>query len=164
MLQAMMLKMGAGKISYHNSRTKSTHRTILSLDYVENRLLLLRFRYKIYYYYVSSLSNINRDLYAKILQMLDTLVAQLSTEERNFVFAIPPPEEPIPEMFEESGVVFKVVVKRIVGFSHFIITNIKSNYIFETGLVYTFDLSDSTNLNTAFCLSLEQDGVAYDCR
>ena len=82
MLQAMMLKMGSGKISYHNSRTKSTHRTILSLDYIENRLLLLRFRYKLYYYYVSSLSNINRDLYAKILQMLDTLVAQLSTEER----------------------------------------------------------------------------------
>jgi hypothetical protein len=164
MLQAMMLKMGSGKISYHNSRTKSTHRTILSLDYIENRLLLLRFRYKLYYYYVSSLSNINRDLYAKILQMLDTLLAQLTTEERNLVFAIPPPEEPIPEMFEESGIVFKIVVKRIVGFSHFIITNIKSNYIFETGLVYTFDLSDHTNLNTAFCLSLEQDGVAYDCR
>jgi hypothetical protein len=67
-------------------------------------------------------------------------------------------------LFEDSGIVFKVVVKRIVGFSHFIITNIKNNYIFETGLFYTFDLSDSTNLNTAFCLSLEQDGVAYDCR
>ena len=164
MLKAMMLKMGNGKISYHNSRTKSTHTTIMSLNYIENRLLLFRYKYKLYYHYVKTLSNINKDTYAKILQMLDTLISQLSTEERNIVFNTPPPEPPIPETFEDSGIVFKVVTKRIANFSYFIIINIKNNYIFETGLFYTFDLSDPTNLGTAFCLSLNKDSVAYDCR
>lgn len=164
MLQAMMLKLKGGKISYHNSRTKSTHTTILSLNYIENRLLLLRFRYRLYAYYVNSLSNVNRTLFAKIVQMVDTLVTQLTPEERNIVFDTVPPDPPIPEVFEESGIVFKVVAKRIVGFSYFILTNIKNNYVFETGKSYTFDLSDPTQVGTAFCLSLEKDGVAYDCR
>jgi hypothetical protein len=164
MLKAMMLKMGSGKISYHNSRTRSTHTIIMSLDYLENRLLLLRYRYKLYYHYVKTLSNINRDLYSKILQMLDTLVEQLTTDERNIVFDTPPPEPPIPETYEDSGIVFKVVVKRLKQFSYFILINIKNSYIFETGLFYTFDVSDPTNLGAAFCVSLEKDGIAYDCR
>jgi len=164
MLKAMMLKLGGTKISYHNSRTKSTHTTILSLNYVENRLLLLRFRYRLYYHYITTLSNIDKTIYAQILQMLDTLVAQLSPQERDIVFEIAPPEPPVPEEFIDSGVVFKVVVKRITQFAYFILTNIKSNYIFETGVFYTFDLSSPTNLGTAFCVSLEKDGVAYDCR
>lgn len=164
MLRAMMLKLGGGKISYHNSRTKSTHTTIMSLNYLENRLLLLRFRYRLYYHYVTSLSNINKTIYAQILQMLDTLVAQLTPYERDLVFETVPPEPPVPEEFEDSGVVFKVVVKRITKFAYFILTNIKSNYIFETGVSYTFDLSSPTNLGTAFCVSLEKDGIAYDCR
>ena len=164
MLKAMMLKMGGGKISYHNSRTKSTHRTIISLNYIDNRLLLLRYKYKLYFHYVKSLSSINKDLYFKVLQMLDILIAQLTPDERNIVFDTIPPEEPIEETFEDSGVVFNIVSKRIVQFSYFIITNIKTNYVFETGLFYTFDLSDPTNIGTRFCLSLNKDGVAYDCR
>jgi hypothetical protein len=164
MLKAMMLKMGSGKISYHNSRTRNTHTIIMSLNYVDNRLLLLRYKYKLYFHYVKTLSNINKDLYAKILLMLDTLVADLSQDERNIVFDTPPPDPPIPEDFEDSGIVFKVITKRLRQFSYFILINIKNSYIFETGLFYTFDLSDPSNLGTAFCVSLEKDGVSYDCR
>ena len=164
MLQAMMLKKGGAKISYHNSRTRSTHTTIMSLNYLENRLLLLSFKFKLYQHYITTLSNINRDLYAKILQMLDTLVANLTQQERDIVFDTVPIVIETPELFDESGVVFKVVAKRIRGFSYFIVTNINNSYSFDTGLIYTFDLSDPTNLGTTFCLSLKKDSVAYDCR
>ena len=135
MLQAMMLKKGGAKISYHNSRTRSTHTTIMSLNYLENRLLLLSFKFKLYQHYITTLSNINRDLYAKILQMLDTLVANLTQQERDIVFDTVPIVIETPELFDESGVVFKVVAKRIRGFSYFIVTNINNSYSFDTGLI-----------------------------
>lgn len=162
--QAMMIR-NHKKITYNNSRVKTIYNQMLGLDYVLNRGLLFRFKYKLYTRYLNELiyGNITQQMKMDLNNMLGVLVSSLTLTEYNFVFEIAPPEpEVVPDIILDSGFTFQVVNRVLPSRVYFMIKNITSNFLLEPLQYYTFDLSDPSNLQTRFSLSeVEYSGIPY---
>lgn len=163
MLQAQALKLKTNsKIIYKNTRLHSIYKTILSLNYYENKSLLIRYKYKLYKRYFDDIQNVTQSVRNAMNIMLFTIKSQLSTEEYNIVFDIVVviPEIKV-ESFINSNYIFYVVTRILSNVSYFIIKNITDTFVFQPGYSYTFDLSDPTNVGTKFSLSANIDGISY---
>ena len=153
-IQAKMLKTNT-KIAYQNTRTKTVYESILGLNYVTNRNLLLQYRHTAYMKYVSTLLDGPQPIRVKqeISTMLSIIVSSLTVLEYNYVFNIVVPEKTVDEMIVDSNVTFYVVQRVLGKRSYFIFKNLPANYFLEPGFYYTFDLSDQSNLGSRLSFS-----------
>ena len=72
MLMAKMIQNGKS-INYANSQTTTLYKTILSLDYVENKKLLLLLKYKIYTRYLNHLITCSKHNSHAIIKMKEEI-------------------------------------------------------------------------------------------
>ena len=87
MLLSKMIQSGRS-INYANSETATFYKIILSLDYVANKKLLLRLKYKLYTKYFNQLISCGKPNLHNIIKMKDDIIANLTPEEYNIVFEI----------------------------------------------------------------------------
>ena len=164
MLQAQMIKLNGRKgIPIVNSRTETIYRDIYEMDFNKNKRILLLFRYSLYMRYFNGIANcsIGKDYVKKLNTMLQDIIASLTEEEYNIVFniVIPPPPPTIEDDNITTDYTFYVITYTTpANVKQFIIKNMKPNFIIDTGKIYTFDLSDPTNIGSRFCLSNEMNG------
>ena len=155
MLLSKMIQSGRS-INYANSETATFYKIILSLDYVANKKLLLRLKYKLYMRYFNQLISCGKPNLHDIIKMKDDIIANLNAEEYNIVFEI------------NTDVIVETVLNTIItktfyitidaNRKFFLIKNYNGEYIRPYNS-YEFNLEDPSNLNTKFCLSQKQDGV-----
>ena len=163
MLQAQALKLKTNaKIIYKNSRIQSIYRTILSLNYYDNKELLIKYKYKLYKKYFDDIENVTKSVKDNMNLMLTTIIGQLSTIEYNLVFEIIIVDPLVEvETFIDSGYIFYVVTRVLSNVSYFIVKNIIDIFEFQPTYSYVFDLSDPTNKGTKFALSYKTDGISH---
>jgi len=155
MLLSKMIQNGRS-INYANSETATLYKTILSLDYVANKNLLLRLKYKLYIRYFNQLISCGKPNLYKIIKMKDDIIANLTQEEYNIVFEIKI-DIAVDEVISTTILqTFYITVDANRKF--FLIKNYNGEYIRPYNS-YEFNLEDPTNLNTKFCLSQIQNGV-----
>lgn len=155
MLLSKMIQSGRS-INYANSETATFYKIILSLDYVANKKLLLRLKYKLYTKYFNQLISCGKPNLHNIIKMKDDIIANLTPEEYNIVFEI------------NTDVIVETVINTIITKTFyiavdanrrfFLIKNYNGEYIRPFNS-YEFNLEDPSNLNTKFCLSQIQNGV-----
>lgn len=162
MLQAKMIRLRKS-ISYDTVRTCITipkevdlyaneyYKTILSLNYEGNKELLLILKNKFYMVYFNNLiSDPNYNSQVVLLQnMLTTILTGLSLQEKELVYNI------------TITKVFYVVALFKTSNPYFIIKNYIQDSL-DPDLVYEFNLEDPSNLNTKFCLSINQNKIPVD--
>ena len=161
MIQAQALKQNKNsKLVYKNTRLESIYRSILGLDYQENKRLLLLYKYKLYKRYFDNLQNITYDVRLKLNEMLTVIISGLTEYEYNLVYDIVTTTTVVvTETFTPYQYTFYVMTRVLSNMSYFIIKNINDTFTFEPGYSYVFDLSDPTNYGTRFALSKVKDGV-----
>jgi len=155
MLLSKMIQTGRS-INYANSETATFYKIILSLDYVANKKLLLRLKYKLYTRYFNQLISCGKPNLHNIIKMKDDIIANLTLEEYNIVFEI------------NTDVIIETVINTIItktfyitvdaNRKFFLIKNYNGEYIQPLNS-YEFNLEDPSNLNTKFCLSQLQNRV-----
>lgn len=155
MLMAKMIQNGKS-INYANSQTTTLYKTILSLDYVENKKLLLLLKYKIYTRYLNHLITCSKHNSHAIIKMKEDIIANLTTEEYNIVFEIK--TETIVDTVINTIIVKTFYITVDANKKFFLIKNYSGEYIRPYNS-YEFNLEDPSNLNTKFCLSQIQNGV-----
>jgi hypothetical protein len=155
MLLSKMIQNGKS-INYANSQTATFYKTILSLDYVANKKLLLILKYKLYMRYLNQLISCGKHNSHDIIRMKEEIIENLTTEEYNIVFEI------------NTDVVVDVVINTKISKTFyisvdanrkfFLIKNYSGEYLrpFDS---YEFNLEDPSNLNTKFCLSQKQNNI-----
>lgn len=155
MLISKMIRSGKS-INYANSQTESIYKTILSLDYVANKNLLLLLKYKLYMKYVGQVISCGKYNSQKIYEMIDYILANLTPEEYKIVYDIVDAITPdVPDILPITKI-FYVVVD--INQSIFIIKNYTGDFMVPNN-AYEFNLEDPSNLNTKFCLSQEKTGT-----
>lgn len=163
-IQADMIRTHT-KLTYDNSRLKTTYNFMLGLDYVINRNLLFKYKYKLYTRYLNNLLQGNITVKKKddLYNMLDELVSSLTIPEYNFVFELtPPPPVVIPDIIVDSNYTFYVIQRIMPDRKYFIIKNLNTNFLLEPLTFYTFDVSDPSNLNTKLSFSDDKySGIPY---
>ena len=161
MIQAQALKQNKNsKLVYKNTRVESIYRSILGLDYQENKRLLLLYKYKLYKKYFDDLQNITYDVRLKLNEMLTVIISGLTEYEYNLVYNIVTTTTVVvTETFTPYQYTFYVMTRVLSNMSYFIIKNINDTFTFEPGYSYVFDLSDPTNYDTKFALSKLKDGI-----
>jgi hypothetical protein len=156
MLISQMVRNGKS-INYANSQTATIYKTILSLDYVANKNLLLLLRYTLYMKYVSKLISCGKYNSQEIYDMIDYILANLTPEEYKIVYNIidepPPPDASLIPPIKKT---FYVVVD--INQTIFVIKNYTGEYMVPNN-AYEFNLEDPSNLNTKFCLSQEKTTI-----
>lgn len=155
MLISKMIKNGK-TINYANSQTEHIYKTILSLDYVANKKLLLLLKYKLYMKYVAQSVSCSKPISNKIYEMIDYILANLTLEEYNIVFDIQPNIIISRNTNKTIKQIFHVVVD--INESIFIIKNYGGEFMIPFN-TYQFNLEDPSNLNTKFCLSQSDSGI-----
>jgi len=154
-------------INYSNSQTASIYKTILSLDYDSNKKLLLLLKYILYMKYFKQLmscGNYNSEI---LNLMIETIITNLTTDEYNIAFDIKKTIDSssnivINESQNKITKTFYVTVD--INKQFFLIKNYNGEYI-ELNKSYEFNLEDPSNLNTQFCLSINESGtpIKVDC-
>uniref|UniRef100_A0A6C0ES48 Uncharacterized protein n=1 Tax=viral metagenome TaxID=1070528 RepID=A0A6C0ES48_9ZZZZ len=162
MLISQMLR-SRTNISYDNSRTSSYYITILSLDYANNKALLLILKYKVYMLYFNKLVSCGKTgkQIADLYDMIESILGNLTTEEYNIVYGITTKDITIVTSSLTITKVFYVVTMLITNNPYFIIKNYQGEYL-SAFLNYEFNLEDPSNLNTKFCLSINKDGTPFN--
>jgi hypothetical protein len=165
MLQAQALKLKTNaKIVYKNSRIQSIYRTILSLNYYDNKDLLIKYKYKLYKRYFDDIQNVSQSVKDGMQLMLTNIITNLKKNpfEYNLVFEINIVEPVVEvETYIDSKLIFYVMTRVLSNVSYFIIKNITQIFVFEPGYSYVFDLSDPSNIGTKFGLSDKMDGISH---
>lgn len=165
MLQAQALKLKTNsKIVYKNSRIQTIYKTILSLNYYDNKQLLIKYKYTLYKRYFDEIQNVTKSVKDAMDLMLTNIINDLKKNifEYNLVFEITVVEPVLEvETFINSNYIFYVVTRILSNVSYFIIKNITDIFQFEPGYSYVFDLSHPTNIGTKFSLSDEKDGISH---
>ena len=165
MLQAQALKLkNNSKIIYKNSRIQTIYKTILSLNYYDNKQLLIKYKYKLYKRYFDDIQNVSKSVKDGMDLMLTNIITDLKKIpfEYNLVFEITVVEPVVEvETFTDSGLIFYVVTRVLSNVSYFIIKNIIDIFEFQPTYSYVFDLSDPTNVGTKFALSDNTDGISH---
>ena len=155
MLNAKMIQNGRS-INAANSQIATFYKTILSLDYVANKKLLLILKYKLYMKYLNQLISCGKQNSHDIIRMKEDIIANLTPEEYNLVFEI------VIDISENIAIDLTIVKTFYVSVDaytkFFLIKNYAGEYIrpFNT---YEFNLEDPSNLNTKFCLSQKENGI-----
>ena len=165
MLQAQALKLKAkSNILYKNSRVHSIYKIILSLNYYDNKQLLIKYKYKLYKRYFDDIQNVSKSIKDSMDLMLTEIISELKKNifEYNLVFEIKI-DEPVleRETYTSSGYIFYVVTRVLSNTRYFIIKNITEIFELEPGYSYVFDLSHPSNIGTKFALSYKTDGVIH---
>lgn len=155
MLLSKMIQSGRS-INYANSETATFYQIILSLDYVANKKLLLRLKYKLYMRYFNQLISCGKPNLHAIIKMKDDIIANLTPEEYNIVFEVN--TEVIVEKVINTIITKTFYVTVDVNRKFFLIKNYNGEYIRPYNS-YEFNLEDPSNLNTQFCLSQRQSSV-----
>jgi hypothetical protein len=155
MLMAKMIQNGKS-INYANSQTATFYKTILSLDYVANKKLLLILKYKLYTRYLNQLITCNKYNSHDIIKMKEEIIANLTTEEYNLVFEIK--TDISINIITNTTIIKTFYISVDVNKKFFLIKNYSGEYIRPYSL-YEFNLEDPSNLNTKFCLSQIENGV-----
>lgn len=158
MLLSKMIQNGKS-INYANSQTTTLYNTILSLDYVENKKLLLSLKYKIYTRYLNHLITCSKHNSHAIIKMKEEIIANLTKEEYNIVFEIN--TDIIVETVINTNIIKTFYITVDVNKHFFLIKNYSGEYIRPYNS-YEFNLEDPSNLNTKFCLSQIQNGIPID--
>jgi len=167
MLQAKMIRLRKS-ISYDIARTCSQtiteninidinlytneyYITILSLNYETNKELLLTLKHKFYMVYFNKIISDPIHISQVILlqNMLTTILTSLSIQEQEIVYNI------------VITKVFYVVALFKTSNPYFIIKNYIQDSL-DPVLVYEFNLEDPSNLNTKFCMSINQNKIPVD--
>ncbi len=156
MLMSKMIQ-NRKSINYANSQTTTIYTTILSLDYVANKKLLLRLKYKLYMKYVNHLITCNQTKSHEILAMKENIIANLITDEYNIVFDIKI-EDIVVDTVKPTIITNTFYISVDTYKKFFLIKNYTGEYIrpYES---YEFNLEDPSNLNTKFCLSQNNNGI-----
>jgi hypothetical protein len=154
-------------MTYNNSRLRTIYNTMLSLDYDSNRVLLFLYKNKLYTRYLSYLvgGNIPRDKSFELSNMYQQLISELTDEEYNVVFEIEV-EVPLTTVFVDSGYTFYVIRRKPPrnGPSYFIYKNLTRDFLFNPLQIYTFDVSDPSNLGSRLSFSEDEEeynGIEY---
>jgi hypothetical protein len=86
--------------------------------------------------------------------MYQQLISELTEEEYRFVFEIADPI-PVPTTLVDSGYTFYVIRRKLPrnGPSYFIYKNLTRDFIFNPLQLYTFDVSDPSNLGSRLSFS-----------
>ena len=155
MLMSKMIQNGRS-INYANSQTATFYTTILSLDYVANKKLLLLLKYKVYMKYLNHLITCNQSKTQEILAMKESIIANLTTEEYNRVFDIK--IETIVNIVTNTIITYTFYISVDIYKKFFLIKNYSGEYLRPYNS-YEFNLEDPTNLNTKFCLSQKNNGI-----
>jgi hypothetical protein len=155
MLLSKMIQTGRS-INYANSETETFYKIILSLDYVANKKLLLRLKYRLYNRYFNQLISCGKPNLHAIIKMKDDIIANLTPEEYNIVFEIN--TDVIEEIVINTIITKTFYVTVDVNRKFFLIKNYNGEY-FRPNNSYEFNLEDPSNLNTRFCLSQRQNSV-----
>ena len=158
MLLSKMIQNGK-PINYANSQTTTLYKIILSLDYVENKKLLLSLKYKIYTRYLNHLITCSKHNSHAIIKMKEEIIANLTKEEYNIVFEIN--TDIIVDTVINTIIVKTFYITVDVNRDFFLIKNYSGEYIRPYNS-YEFNLEDPSNLNTKFCLSQIQNGIPID--
>ena len=165
MLQAQALKLkNNSKIIYKNSRIQTIYKTILSLNYYDNKQLLIKYKYKLYKRYFDDIQNVSKSVKDGMDLMLTNIITDLKKNpfEYNLVFEITVVEPVVEvETFIDSGLIFYVVTRVLSNVSYFIIKNIVDIFEFQPTYSYVFDLSHPSNVGTKFALSDNTDGISH---
>lgn len=155
MLLSKMIQSGRS-INYANSETATFYKIILSLDYVANKKLLLRLKYKLYIRYFNQLISCGKPNLHNIIKMKDDIIANLTLEEYNIVFEIN--TDVIVETVINTNITKTFYITVDANRKFFLIKNYNGEYIRPFNS-YEFNLEDPSNLNTKFCLSQIQNGL-----
>ena len=150
MLQAQMVHTnGKYTYKYSNSKTDTINATIISQDYEKNKGLLFNLSYAGYLRYYNELyRSYNLD------NLLPTILASLSQEEKDRIYCVEPVVIPPPPPPPIEGKTYYVMTRVINASSkYFIFKNYLSNDIFIPNHIYTFDLSDSSNIGSTLAFS-----------
>jgi hypothetical protein len=165
MLNSQAVKLNGRKaIVQNNTRLQSIYETILKGDAVDNKKLLMTFRHTLYMRYFRAVVNcsVATDLVHRLTNMLHEIIAGLTQEEYNYVFNIVTVNtSTVTEVAPPGDLVVYVITRRLLNVSYFIALNLRDDFMFLHDHVYTFDLSDPSNLGTKFSLSLLQDGHTF---
>ena len=155
MLLSKMIQSGRS-INYANSETATFYKIILSIDYVANKKLLLRLKYKLYTRYFNQLISCGKPNLHNIIKMKNDIIANLTQEEYNIVFEIN--TDVIEEIVINTIIIQTFYITVDVNKKFFLIKNYNGEYIRPLSS-YEFNLEHPSNLNTKFCLSQSQNGV-----
>lgn len=163
MLMSKMIQIKSA-ITNNNSRVVTYYKIILSLDYSANKQLLLALRYKLYMQYANNTAScgVPNPKQDQILYMVEYIISNLTLDEKDLIYNIIQPviiPEPIIDVTTITNT-FHVVTKTENN-TFFIIKNY-INETFSTSKNYLFNLEDPSNLDTSFCLSINQDGIPVD--
>jgi hypothetical protein len=143
-------------INYSNSQTATVYNTILSLDNVSNKQLLLLLKYKLYTRYFNQLISCGKYNAGVIYSMIENIIANLTPAEYKFVFNI---KDEIAIIDEAPVVISKIFYISVdINRNFFLIKNYNGEYLLPY-LSYEFNLEDPSNLNTKFCLSSYKDNI-----
>jgi len=146
-------------INYANSEINTIYMTILSIDPVANKKLLLRLRYKLYMKYFRQLISCGKHNAGEIYSMLENIIANLTKEEYNIVFDI---KTEVVVVVDTTIIITKIFYISVDGNrDFFLIKNYNGEYLLPFKS-YEFNLEDPSNLNTKFCLSVYQNSVQID--
>ena len=155
MLLSKMIQSGRS-INYANSETATFYKIILSIDYVSNKKLLLRLKYKLYNRYFNQVISCGKPNLHDIIKMKDYIIENLTPEEYNIVFEIN--TDTIIDVVINKTITKIFYIAVDVNKNFFLIKNYNGEYIRPYNS-YEFNLEDPTNLNTKFSLSQKQNGV-----
>lgn len=143
-------------INYANSEINTIYMTILSLNSISNKKLLLRLRYKLYMKYFRQLISCGKHNAGEIYLMLENIIAGLTKEEYNFVFDI---KEKIVVVIDDIVTIVKTFYITVdANRDFFLIKNYNGEYLLPFRS-YKFDLGDPSNLDTKFSLSIYENNV-----
>ena len=159
MLISKMIK-NKKSINYANSQTNSIYITILSVNYDENKKLLLLLKYKLYMKYVNEVISCGKYNSQEIYDMIQSIISNLTSDEYNIVFNIIVNSD-ITTITKTNKITKTFYISTDMNKECFIIKNYTGEYILYYN-TYEFNLEDPTNLNTKFCLSIDQTGVPVD--
>ena len=158
LLISQMIQKGVS-INYSNSQISSFFTTILSLDYVANKSLLLLLKYKLYIKYFQELISCGKYNAGDIYSMIESIIANLTPLEYKSVFNIKDEVAPVVAADIIISKVFYISVD--INRNFFLIKNYNGEYLLPY-LSYEFNLEDPSNLDTKFCLSTYKNNVQID--
>ena len=150
-------------INYANSQTATVYNTILSLDYVSNKKLLLLLKYKLYMKYLNQLISCGKYNAGEIYSMIDYIIANLTPAEYKLVFDI---KDAVEEVVAAPVVISKTFYVTVdINRDFFLIQNYNGEYLLPY-ISYEFNLEHPSNVNTKFSLSsyknnIEVSGIVY---